>query len=169
MSGQALTEPVCVVSTGGTFEKVYDPISERMTFSGISCVPTIFRQCMAGATDFKQIMQVDSLVMDDDQRNDLFKYVTSLDYRKVVIIHGTSSLLLTARMFQDANLDAVYVFTGAMTPFSHSQTEASFNLGGAIALARCLEHGVLLYMHGEIFDPTFCEKDTTRARFVHRR
>ena len=89
-----------------------------------------------------------------------------MGYGRYVVVHGTSTMLETARKFQQLGLDGVYVFTGAMVPFCYKQTEASFNLGGAIALARTLPKGIYVHMHGRIFDPAASRKDVAAARFV---
>jgi L-asparaginase len=139
-----------------------------MIFTGESCVPNILYAC-GSEIEFKQIMQIDSNEMDENVRNEILRYVKSLDYGRVVIIHGTSSILETAKLLKSSHLEGVYVLTGAMIPFRCSRTEASFNLGGAIALARYATRGVYVYMHGEIFDPLQALKDVSRARFVHVR
>jgi L-asparaginase len=167
MIGQSTGEAVCVISTGGTFEKVYDPVSENMTFSGESCIPGILSECLNTTVSFRSMMQIDSRELTKDRRKEIVSYVANLECRKVVIVHGTSSIIETAKAFQNAKLDGVYVFTGAMTPFHYNQTEASFNIGGAIALCQCIQKGVYLFMHGEIFDPSRSRKDTTKGRFVH--
>ena len=157
---------VCVISTGGTFDKSYDPVSESMQLSGRSSIPDILADC--GATDiaFEQVMQIDSLAMTDASRQTIADVAAKLGYGRYVIVHGTSTMMETARKFQDLRLKGVHVFTGAMVPFCYKQTEASFNLGGAIALARALPEGVYVYMHGRIFDPAHARKDIAAARFV---
>jgi L-asparaginase len=167
MNDCTANETVCVVSTGGTFEKMYDPVLEHMAFSGVSIVPHILSEAGVENVPFRQIAEIDSLKMTDEERSDIISYVLNLEFRRVVIIHGTSSLLTTARLIQNANPDGVYIFTGAIVPFRYRKTEASFNLGGAIALARCIARGVFVYMHGEIFDPAFAEKDSNKLRFIH--
>jgi L-asparaginase len=112
-------------------------------------------------------MMADSRDFGESDRRKILNFVSSLDYDRFVIIHGTSSILETAKLFQTARMGGVYVFTGAMTPFRYSRTEAAFNLGGAIALARCKSQGVFLNMHGEVFDPSRSHKDETKARFFH--
>jgi L-asparaginase len=157
---------IYILSTGGTFDKTYDKISETLTFNGSSCVQEILRDASVKNYKFEELMQVDSLLMADSDRKLIFDHVSLSKYRKVVIIHGTSSMIDTARVFQASPLDGVYVFTGAMVPFRYSAIEASFNLGGAVALAKCAAPGVYIYMHGEVFDPSNAVKDEKIARFI---
>jgi L-asparaginase len=159
---------ICVVSTGGTFEKIYDPVSESMTFPPDSCVPGILGKCSAEGFVFEHVMQRDSSGFDETDHDRIASHVVNLQFKRVVLIHGTSSILKTAKAIQRKNAPGVYVLTGAFIPFRYSQIEASFNLGGAIALARYMTRGVYLFMHGEIFDPCHSEKNVEKARFLRR-
>ncbi len=157
---------VRVVATGGTFEKIYDPRSESMGFSGRSCIPLIFEACGVSRVALDPLMQMDSLDMDEAIRTGLLAHVRGSVGRRFVIVHGTGTLVETALRFAEARLDCTVVLTGAMIPFSVDPIEASFNLGGAIALAATAPPGTSIYMHGEIFDPFETVKDTAIARFV---
>jgi L-asparaginase len=161
-----LTPRVHVVATGGTFDKVYDPSRERLDLIAPSSIPKILAACGVAHVDFHPLMQIDSQTMDDAVRGRILDYARGLEGGRVVIVHGTSSLTETARYFQRAGVAGTYVFTGAMVPFAYSPIEASFNLGGAIALAATLPDGVHVHMHGEIFDPREAEKDVPAARIV---
>ena len=159
------TAGVRIVSTGGTFDKVYDPVTERMRLTGASCIPTILGK--SGVTDvaIDSPLSIDSLEMTAAMRADLLAHVR--DMPRAVVVHGSGSIVETARFFLDSGVRGTIVFTGAMTPFSCDPVEASFNLGGAVALAATLGPGVTIYMHGELFDPRHARKDQAIARLVH--
>ena len=160
---------VQIVSTGGTFEKIYNPPTESMTLSAPSCIPDILAAAGVERAAFHSLMQIDSQDMTDADRRRVLAYVAALEGERFVVVHGTSTMVETARLFA-AELagKGVYVFTGAMVPFSHSPIEASFNLGGALALARSAAPGIYIHMHGQVFDPAHTAKDVARARFVAR-
>ena len=57
-----------VFSCGGTFEKVYNPISGELGFQG-SCLPTIIKRArITLEVDFEELFFKDSLDMDNDDR-----------------------------------------------------------------------------------------------------
>lgn len=156
---------VQIVSTGGTFDKVYDPVTERMRLTGASGIPTILGKAGVKTVDVDALLSIDSLEMTAAMRADLLAHVR--DMPRVVIVHGSGSIVETARYFLDSGVGGTIVFTGAMIPFACDAVEASFNLGGAIALAATLGPGVTIYMHGELFDPRRARKDQAIARLVH--
>lgn len=160
------TEKVGVISLGGTFDKSYDPVPEKMVFSGTSCIPGILRTCGVETVAFEALMQVDSNDLTDALIRSILETVRRGGLRRLVIVHGTSAMVETAVLFATSDLTGTYVFTGAMVPFSHSHIEASFNLGGAIALASTLPAGTYIHMHGQVFDPLKVRKDVAIARFV---
>ncbi len=156
---------VRIVSTGGTFDKVYDPVTERMRLTGASCIPTILGKAGATSIAVDSPLSIDSLEMTAAMRADLLAHVRN--FPRVVVVHGSGSIVETARFFLDSGVRGTIVFTGAMIPFSCDPVEASFNLGGAVALAATLGPGVTIYMHGELFDPRHARKDQAIARLVH--
>jgi L-asparaginase len=56
------------------------------------------------------------------------------------------------------------VLTGSMQPARFRSTDATFNIGCAIAAAQSLPPGVYLTMNGQIFDP----RKTRKNRELHR-
>ena len=168
MTGPAAT--VRIVSTGGTFDKVYDPVSERMRLGRGSCVPTILARSGVTRVPVDAPLSIDSLEMTREMRVALLAHVRDLSRdrpARVVIVHGSGSIVETARFFLESGVPGTIVFTGAMKPFSCDAVEASFNLGGAVALAATLGPGVSIFMHGELFDPRRARKDQAIARLVH--
>jgi L-asparaginase len=159
-------DKICVVSTGGTFDKSYDASSESMTFLEPSCIPRILGDCLVGDFSFNQIMQIDSLRMDDGIRTEIVGLIQKADFKRFVIVHGTSRMTETGKFLQQLPSIGTVVLTGAMVPYRYDATEAAFNLGGAIALARYLPSGVYMYMHGRVFDPSHTDKDESVPRFV---
>jgi len=73
----------------------------------------------------------------------------------------------TARyLVEHADLgDKVVVLTGAMQPAVMARSDASFNLGAAIAALNLLEPGVYISMSGRIFPAESVRKDRSRGIF----
>ncbi|MDH0745988.1 asparaginase [Pseudomonas sp. GD03842] len=79
----------------------------------------------------------------------------------VLVLHGTDTLAYSAAAmsFQLLGLNAPVVFTGSMLPAGVPQSDAWENVTGALqALGDGLPHGVHLYFHGALMQPTRCAK-----------
>ncbi len=159
---------VCILATGGTIDKEHDPISETLVFSEKSHVVDILRQCRAEDIKHHVIMLKDSLDLTDEDREVIKNKILERSEAGIVVTHGTSTMALTAEYIQRHVKNKTVVLTGAMRPFTLFLSDASFNLGGAIAAARIAEPGVYIYMNGKIFDAGTVEKDKKSGIFVHK-
>ena len=59
----------------------------------------------------------------------------------------------------------VFVFTGAMIPYSLEDSDAVFNLGCAIAASQLLSPGVYITMGGRIYDTNHVRKNMEKGIF----
>jgi len=77
----------------------------------------------------------------------------------------------TARVLGKAALGKAVVLTGAMIPYSVQGSDALFNLGFALALARTQAPGVYVAMNGRVFAWDNVRKDKVGGLFapVHGR
>ena len=63
--------------------------------------------------------------------------------KKVVVTHGTDTMIETARYIQNSmKTDKVVVFTGAFLPETFKDSDATFNVGVAVGAVQ-----VLLFSH----------------------
>ncbi len=124
-------DTVCVISTGGTFDKSYDPVSESMRLSGRSSIPDILADCSVENITFEPVMQIDSLAMTDASRQAIADVAQRLGYARYVIVHGTSTMLETARKFQDLRLSRQCMFTGAMVLLGYKQSRGVASISAA--------------------------------------
>jgi len=76
------------------------------------------------------VLKKDSLDITEQDRQKIYDLVSSLDEEKVVITHGTDTLLQTAQKLSDIS-DKVIVLTGAMLPEKFKTSDARFNVGMA--------------------------------------
>ncbi len=67
---------------------------------------------------------------------------------KIIVTHGTDTMVETATYLNGKIKDKLIVITGAMRPERFSNSEASVNVGCAIATANLLQKGVFIAMHG---------------------
>ena len=110
------------------------------------------------------LMQKDSLEIDDDDRKLIFEKVASASERHILITHGTDTMILTALRLEKIR-DKVIVLTGAMQPATFIQSDAAFNVGGAIIALQTLPAGVYVVMNGKVFHPRKVRKNIALDRF----
>lgn len=137
-----------VLATGGTFDKRYDPVTGELGF-GASHLPAIIERArLAGDVRLQVVMLIDSLEMHDGHRRQVLDACRAAPEESIVVVHGTDTMIETAAVLGKAALEKTIVLTGAMVPFSVDDSDASFNLGAAVAFARSLAHGVWVAMNG---------------------
>ena len=154
-----------IFTTGGTIDKVYfDALSEYQV--GPTAVADMLRQnnvqCEHRVT---QLLRKDSLDMTDEDRAAIRQAVESSDAQRILITHGTDTMVETARTL-DGIEGKTIVLTGALKPATLKHSDAEFNIGFALAAAQSLPPGVYVAMNGRIFDPATARKDRAGGRFV---
>lgn len=154
-----------IFTTGGTIDKVYfDALSEYQI--GATALPDMLQENnVFVAHRVTQLMRKDSLELTDADRAAIHDAVAASDADKILVTHGTDTMVDTARVLSDI-ADKTIVLTGAMQPASLRISDAQFNVGFALAATQTLPHGVYIAMNGEVFDPAKTHKDRSAHRFV---
>ena len=114
------------------------------------------------------LLAVDSLQMTDEEREMIAENALRSVEDLVVIIHGTDTMVKTAKLLEkkrDKDDKHVFVFTGAMIPYSLEDSDAVFNLGCAIAASQLLSPGVYITMGGRIYDANHVRKNMEKGIF----
>jgi L-asparaginase len=137
-----------LIATGGTFDKVYDPLAGQLGFVATHLSAMLQRARVGSGTVVEALMQMDSLDMLDSHRDQVLQACRAATETAIVVVHGTDTLVDTAAVLADANLPATIVLTGAMVPYSIKDSDALFNLGHAIGCAQHLPPGVYVSMNG---------------------
>jgi len=154
-----------IIATGGTFDKQYDELRGELTFKD-SHLPTILKQARITAPIVLEINQlIDSLHMQEVNRQHILSSCRSAPEGRIVVIHGTDTMALTARVLGEATLAKTIVLTGAMIPFAIQGSDALYNLGYACAAAQLLTPGVYIAMNGTIFAWDNVRKNTQSGVF----
>ncbi len=158
---------VRIIVTGGTIDKVHDPISEALIFAkdNTSQIPEILSLGRCRFAHLQQIMLKDSQNFTDADRATIVKAVQDAPQTSIVVTHGTVTMGQSARWLAERISGKTVVFTGAMRPYSLSSSDGSFNLGGAVIAAQILPEGVYGVMNGQVFDAAHLHKNTELGRF----
>ncbi len=156
---------VRIFVTGGTFDKEYNELNGTLYFKE-SHVPEMLRlaRCETDC-EIRTLMMMDSLSMKDYDRRIILENCRSCPDDKIVITHGTDTMVETAKLLQANIRDKTVVLTGAMIPYKFGSSDGLFNLGTAIAYAKSLPHGVYVVMNGHCFNPSNVVKNRKVGKF----
>jgi L-asparaginase len=156
---------VRVLITGGTLDKVYDRVSGELAFSSTH-VQEIFQQSGCHSRYIvEKVMLKDSLFFTDEDRKRVLEFCRKSPENRILITHGTDTMVQTASVLGENITDRTIVLTGAMAPATVEKSDALFNLGFAYCCAKTLEHGVYIAMNGNIFDWRNVRKNKDKALF----
>jgi L-asparaginase len=154
-----------ILVTGGTFDKEYNELTGELFFQD-SHIREMLKlgRCRVDVA-VRTLMMVDSLGMDEDDRDTILKNCARSPEERIVVTHGTDTMEITARHIGQAGLAKTIVLTGAMVPYTFGSSDGLFNLGSALAYAQCLPHGVYVAMNGRCFRWDDVRKDRRTGTF----
>lgn len=159
---------ITIFTTGGTIDKTY--FDKKNTYQvGEPQAPGVLERANV-VIDYEvvSILQKDSLDMKESDREVIKKAVESDPADKIIITHGTDTMIVTAKALQQIP-DKTVVLTGSMYPAQFRDSDAVFNLGCALIGVQTLEPGVYIAMNGRIFDPQTAVKNIELNRFEERK
>jgi L-asparaginase len=142
---------ICIFVTGGTFDKTYDEIRGGLAF-GDSHLPEMLRLGRSRVeVSIRTLMMIDSLEMTDLDRDLIVRSCAACDQQRIVITHGTDTMVQTAAAIAKGVSGKTIVLTGAMIPYAFGSSDGLFNLGSALSFAQVLPPGVYVAMNGKHF------------------
>ena len=157
--------PIRILITGGTFDKQYDEIRARLVFTE-SHLPEMLRlgRCRLDV-HVRTIMMIDSLDMTDADREVIAQNCRQCDETKIVVTHGTDTMVETAAILAARVQGKTIVLTGAMVPYAFGSSDGMFNLGSALSFVQVLPPGVYVAMNGKYFAWDRVRKDRQTGVF----
>jgi L-asparaginase len=153
-----------IFTTGGSIDKTYSTTESTFVVAD-PAVETILEEANAQIDySVESLLHKDSLEITAADRQRIRHKAASTPQRHIVITHGTDTMIDTAQALSDIP-GKVIVLTGAMQPAAFKQTDAAFNIGGAIIAVQTLPEGVHIVMNGQVFDPHKARKNLAENRF----
>jgi L-asparaginase len=144
---------ILFLQTGGTIDKVYPKGIDHHGYGFMVADPAFERVLQRVNPGFeyetKTVIQKDSLDITDDDRSLLLQTCKDSLLDKIVITHGTDTMLKTAEVLSQIK-DKTIVLTGAMWPELFKESDAEFNLGTAVAAVGLMTSGVYVAMNGQV-------------------
>lgn len=157
--------PLRVIAAGGTFDKRYDPIAGALTFGETHLHDVLARCRLNQSAALTELALLDSLDMQDADRDAILTACLASREAHIVVIHGTDTMPETAQVLGRSHLAKTVVITGAMVPYDLRGSDALFNLGFAASAAKILPAGVYIAMGGELFSWDNVRKNRALGRF----
>ncbi len=159
---------ITIINTGGTFNKVYNPIKGQLEVAKDSkSLEKIISNCFNVNFEIKNILSKDSLDMDDNDREEICQAIKTSKNDKIIIIHGTDTVHLSSALIKEKIQDKQIVFTGAMVPMSIDEVEAGMNFSLALGfLSSDVKNGTYIAMHGVVVDCLKLVKNRQLGQFL---
>ena len=158
---------ILIISTGGTFNKVYDPIKGEFIIDKSSQALEEIAAKWRCKFEILNIISKDSLDMTNQDRLELLATISQSEYHHILIVHGTDTMDVTAAYLADADLEKCIVLTGAMVPYSIDPVEATANLSSAYGYMHTLkEEGIFIAMNGVLAPYDKVKKDRIKGKFI---
>src|SRR5574341_1634722 len=157
--------PIKILITGGTFDKEYDEINGALYFKDTH-VPEMLKlgRCRLDI-QIRTVMMIDSLEMTEADRQIILENCKKSPEDKIVITHGTDTMVETAKVLGENIKDKTIVLTGAMIPYAFGSSDGLFNLGSALSFVQALPHSVYIAMNGKYFTWDNVRKNRERGVF----
>jgi L-asparaginase len=154
-----------IIITGGTFDKHYDEIRGSLTFKDTHLpeILTFVRVSVPVELELNQL--IDSLDMLTANRLQVLESCKRAPEDRIVITHGTDTMVETAAVLGEARLAKTIVLTGAMVPYIFNNSDAVFNLGCALTAVQLMVPGVYIAMNGRLFSGDNVRKNKEKGIF----
>lgn len=158
---------VKIITTGGTIDKVYfDKLSvydvgENRVKHILDCANVNVEHVIV------ELMRKDSLEINEEDRKKIYDEIISSPERQFLITHGTDTMIKTASKLADITGKTI-VMTGAMNPEMMRDSDASFNIGCALAATQILDPGVYIAMNGQVIPWEMAIKNRDTMSFERR-
>jgi len=142
-----------IFTTGGTIDKIYFDAKNDFHVGEPEIANVLEEAIVNFDYEIESILKKDSLDITDSDRALIKKHVAQDPCDKILITHGTDSMIKTAQNLLDIKNKTI-VLTGSMQPARLRVNDAIFNIGSATTAVQLLPEGVYIAINGEIFDPS---------------
>lgn len=150
-----VSRAIHVFMTGGTIDSAYSGAVDTVLPNRRSVMPEYFKNLRLGRRlKFSPIAMKDSRDITAGDRKALLQKIQTSPYRKILVTHGTYTMAETAELLHAmlCETELVVVLTGSLLPLrGFAPSDASFNLGYAVAQLDLLRPGVYICMSGQTY------------------
>ena len=140
-----------IFATGGTFDKEYNEINGELFFKETHLNELLKLGRSQLNVKIETLMLIDSLKMNQKDRNFILEKCVNEKTNKIIITHGTDTMIDTAKTLANKITNKIIILTGAMIPIKFGSSDGLFNLGSALLFVQILEPGIYVTMNGRYF------------------
>ena len=140
-----------IFATGGTFDKEFNEINGELYFKKTNLFELLELGRSQVDLKIETLMMVDSLQMTNTERQYILEKCKEEKTDKIIITHGTDTMVKTAEFVAKHIQDKIIILTGAMIPIKFGSSDGLFNLGSALSFAQVLDPGIYITMNGQYF------------------
>lgn len=134
------------------FDKEYNMITGELYFKDTHLGEMLTLGRSQAEVEIRTIMMVDSLSITNDDRDIILQNCKRVKEKRILVTHGTDTMVETAKLLAEHIKDKTIVLTGAMIPYTFGSSDGIFNLGNALAYTQILEPGIYIVMNGRYFN-----------------
>lgn len=155
------------IQTGGTIDKDYPRTTRGYAFEIAEPAVKRVLDKLNPVFEFEiiSVLKKDSMDITQEDRQKIFATCAGLNCDKIIITHGTDTMIETAEKLSPIEGKTIVV-TGAMKPERFSNSDAPINIGIAIGAVIALTHGVYIAMHGQIHPWNRVTRDMATGQFT---
>jgi len=155
-----------ILITGGTFDKSYNHVKGDLYFKKTHIPEMLERSKSRLNVKVKTLMMIDSLEMTQKDIQLIINECMNSKSKRIIITHGTDTMVRTASKIAKEVKDKTIVLTGAMIPYAFgSSSDGFFNLGSALSFVQVLKKGVYVAMNGQYFKHDNVKKNIEKGFF----
>ena len=111
------------------------------------------------------ILKKDSQDLTDEDRDKILKFCTEIKNKKIIITHGTDTILTTAEHLKPIK-DKVIILTGSFIPERFKNSDADFNLGIAVCAVSILSEGIYIALNGSVYEINTVIRDKISGMYI---
>jgi len=127
--------------TGGTIDKRYDELTGELNYTKTHIRDMLNQARCRVDLDIEELMLIDSLDITEDQRQQILQACINSPADRIMITHGTDTIVKTAQLLGNNIQDKTVVLFGSMIPYVFGGSDALFNFGTALAAVQTLGGG----------------------------
>lgn len=161
---------ILFIQTGGTIDKDYPRATKGWGFEITD--PAVERILARANPSFRfeivSLIKKDSQEITDEDRELMAGKCLATEHDKIVITHGTDTMIDTAAYLAKKMKDKTIILTGAAKPERFKNSDADFNVGMAVGSIQSLPKGIYIAMHGKVLPYDRTIRETSTGKFVEK-
>ena len=162
---QATNMDIQILITGGTFDKEYNELDGSLFFKQTHLPEMLTLGRCQLPIKIRTLMMMDSTDMSDTTREVIAQQCLNSTSNKIIVTHGTDTMVETAKIIAEHVTDKTIILTGAMIPYTFGSSDGLFNLGCSLAYLQTLPKNVYISMNGQYFTWDNCKKNKALGQF----